>query len=247
MKLGISYNFFNGEEHLIPSLKTVRPYAQFINVVFQRLSNAGNPATVDAERAIQRAYREGLVDQVFEYKPNLGEARKTNERRKRLIGLRLCRRAGCNYFLGMDADEFYRAAHLEYAIELIEREGYTLTTVPSYFHVRRPIYRCFDKTNVAFICRLNVVTTVGARKYPVPDADSTRKVWTLPKRHYFFKPNECSMFHMNLVRVSLADKLKNSSTIDGKFLDDVYQAMSAWSYPNPAFPRCSRVFRRCAP
>jgi hypothetical protein len=42
MKLGVSFNIFDGEEMLFFSLRNLRPMVDHINVVYQTISNYGN-------------------------------------------------------------------------------------------------------------------------------------------------------------------------------------------------------------
>ena len=43
MKLGVSYNIFDGEELLENSIKSIRENVDYISVVYQEVSNFGNP------------------------------------------------------------------------------------------------------------------------------------------------------------------------------------------------------------
>ena len=65
MITGVSYNVFNGEEHLLPSLRQMRKCVDYINLVVQRISNLGNPANRELEEAVERAQAERLVDRVI--------------------------------------------------------------------------------------------------------------------------------------------------------------------------------------
>ena len=49
MKLGISYNLFDGEELLEYSINSVRDSCDHINVVYQKISNWGEPCSKDLE------------------------------------------------------------------------------------------------------------------------------------------------------------------------------------------------------
>ncbi|MFM6972171.1 MAG: hypothetical protein ACKOXJ_00940 [Alphaproteobacteria bacterium] len=49
MKLGITYNLFDGEELLESSVKSVRESAEHINVVYQTTSNWGEKASENIE------------------------------------------------------------------------------------------------------------------------------------------------------------------------------------------------------
>ena len=42
MKLGVSYNVFDGEELLESSIKSIRSEVDYISVVYQTVSNFGN-------------------------------------------------------------------------------------------------------------------------------------------------------------------------------------------------------------
>ena len=52
MILSATYNFFNGEEHLIASLKSIRSQVDYINIVYQTISNHGNKCTEYAKDVI---------------------------------------------------------------------------------------------------------------------------------------------------------------------------------------------------
>ena len=43
MKIGISYNLFDGEELLESSIKSIRNNVEYVSVVYQTISNFGNP------------------------------------------------------------------------------------------------------------------------------------------------------------------------------------------------------------
>jgi len=83
MILSVSYNFFNGEEHLIPSLESIRNSVEHISVVFQEISNKGEVATQSAKEALHQAIEEGLVDHAIIYQPDLHLPRSANELNKK--------------------------------------------------------------------------------------------------------------------------------------------------------------------
>lgn len=241
MRLGASYNFFNGEEHLAASVESVRSSCDVINVVFQNVSNAGEPASAEAISVLQGLATSGLVDQVLDYVPDLNLARQENELSKRKLGLKNLKRRRCSHFLGMDADEFYRAPEIATAKQLIAKNGYGRTSVSSFFHIQRPVFRAKDTTNVAFICRLNLFTKLGGA-FPKDMIDPTRTVQTVPKNHHHFDREIVAMYHMNFVRRDIAAKLRNSSTVDGEFLDAVGKALINWKFGEPfRFPRKGSV------
>lgn len=232
MRLGVAYNFFNGEEHLLASLQSVRQSTTFICIVAQKFSNSGEEITADALDVLEAARNSGLVDQIIWFSPNPQLKRQKNELKKRVLGLKACRMAGCDYFLSMDADEFYRHHELEAAKEIILEEKLTQTTVLSYFHLRRPVYRSLDTTRVPFISKIGRFTKLGVRRYPSEMVDPTRTVFAFPPRHRLFSQETVAMYHMNFVRKDFNNKLRNSSTVDRSFLDSVYLAIDEWRFPN---------------
>lgn len=219
MRLGVAYNFFNSEEHLLASLRSVRNSVDFIVIIYQTLSNSGEPWSHAARAAVENAVSCNLADKAIEYTPDLGLSRQGNELQKRKEGLVQCRRARCSHFLSMDADEFYRQTELENAKAIILQRRLSRTTVSSFFHLKRPVYRALDTTNVPFICVINRFTRLGVSGYPVQMVDPTRAVGTFPRRHIHFDLAAIAMYHMNFVRKSFASKLRNSSTTNRDFLN----------------------------
>jgi len=242
MILSVSYNFFNGEEHLIPSLRAIRNSVEHISIVFQETSNKGARATLEAFETLHQAAEEGLAERIMIYRPDLSVPRSANELQKRAWGLTQAKEDGATHFFTIDADEFYREEELKLARQKIEEEGYNSTSVGSFLHIKRPIYRGDDVTNCAFITKLEKETQLGVRAYPSDRVDPTRKIGVPEPKHYHFKKEEIAMYHMNMVRKDITDKLNNSSTTDTNFLNQVYNAFQTWedkSYFD--FPRKGRI------
>ena len=133
-----------------------------------------------ARTALEEAVSFNLADKLVEYTPDLGLSRQENELQKRRLGLGQCRSARCSHFLSMDADEFYRHTELEDAKSTILQRYLWRTTVSSFFHLKRPVYRAMDTTNVPFICAINRFTRLGVSGYPAQMVDPTRTVGTFP-------------------------------------------------------------------
>lgn len=233
MKLSASYNYFNGAEHLLASVRSIRDAVEYISVVYQLVSNAGHKMTGESLALIHDLVSSKMIDEVYLYEPNLQKTRRHNEAVKRKIGLNLARRNRCTHFFTIDADEFYREKEIIDAKKLIISEGINSTSVSTYFHIKRPIYRAFDTTCCAFITELNFCTRMSPYFYPHEHVDSTRKIFTFPRRHLHFDSDFVSMYHMNLVRSDLVSKFENTSTTDKLFLDDVANSLSQWSYGQP--------------
>ena len=73
MKLGISYNVFDGEELLEKSILCIRDQVDFISVVYQEKSNFGNQCDPNLLPLLTSLKEKGLVDELFEYKPKINQ------------------------------------------------------------------------------------------------------------------------------------------------------------------------------
>lgn len=228
MQISASYNFFNGDEHLIPSLLLMRQCVEHISIVWQSVSNSGEPITPYAKQTLLAAQDAGLVDAVIAYEPDLMMERHENERAKRRIGLAVARNAGATHFLSVDADEFYRPQEFHAARNLIEKYGCTSTSVNTFLHLKRPIFRAPDNTCCCFVTAITDMTEIGVLEFPHPNIDPTRRMTANSQNHHHFDPSVVAMYHMNLVRRDLEQKLRNSTTRDTDFLHKVQRAVQQW-------------------
>ena len=64
MKLGISYNLFDGEELLESSIKSVRNSTDHINVIYQKISNWGEPCSKNLEDLLSDLVKRKLIDKI---------------------------------------------------------------------------------------------------------------------------------------------------------------------------------------
>lgn len=216
MKLSVSLNFFDGAELLVPCLTAIRPGVDHVSVVFQEISNFGNPVAASARVALREAVSRGLVDQVQTYvpQPDLGGAR--NEFRKRAAGVRLAQQAGADAILFLDVDEFYELAPFLRARRRMVSENLDFTTVRYKDYYRFPTWQLQGKADgkVPFICRLTPETRHSlAGPYPV-EVDPTRRIRVEGGRHHLFAEHEILMHHMTGVRLDIQEKLANSSNND---------------------------------
>ena len=224
MILSASYNFYNGEEHLKASLQSIRNQVDYITIVYQKQSNAGNPISDEALTILHDVKKEKLCDKLIEFTPNLNKARQENELEKRRIGLQAALRKKCSHFFTIDADEFYREKELKYAKDYIEKNRILATSCCSFFHLKRPIYRSKDITCCSFITKLSKEITIGGDYY-IPYIDPTRSLKHTHKtvtnkflqffskreiEHHHFNEDIVAMYHMNFVR---KDNLKRKANL----------------------------------
>lgn len=98
MKLSVSYNFFNGEEHLESSIQSIRNSVDYITIVFQSTSNSGNKISTEALDALNDIRSKKLVDKIIDFSPDFSKTRQTNELAKRKIGLDEALHRRCTHF-----------------------------------------------------------------------------------------------------------------------------------------------------
>ncbi|MDW7663289.1 MAG: hypothetical protein SCH12_00230, partial [Nitrosomonadaceae bacterium] len=130
MKLGVSYNVFDGEELLGPSIRLIREQVDYISVVYQVKSNYNNPCSDYLLDHLIQLKSIGLIDELLEYTPKIFSRDSNNgsynELEKRNIGLNLSRINGCTHHMSMDCDEFYVPEQFLYMKKVIIEHGYEL-------------------------------------------------------------------------------------------------------------------------
>lgn len=210
---GVSYNVFNGEEHLLHSLKQMRQCVDFISIVAQRVSNLGNKANVTLEPIIETALSKGLVDSVFWYKPDFSIPPVMNELRKRNIGLEQAKCAGVTHFMTMDCDEYYSVNEFLSAKRFLVENSIKISAVRTYLHIKRPIWRSKmpDNTCCSFLSQIDKKTVLELNSYYPALVDGTRRINGTSDQFHMFDESIVSMKHMNLVRKNIDFKLSNSS------------------------------------
>lgn len=158
MRLGVTYNVYDGEELLEASARSVRAHAAHIVVVYQLVSNYGEPARPGLELMLQSLLDRGIVDELLRVDPvdiPPGEARASVvskdaprsevgndptfatlneafflELKKREEGRRCCAAAGCSHFMSMDTDEFYLHDQLASLARMMEEPNPTTGRLP---------------------------------------------------------------------------------------------------------------------
>lgn len=233
--VGVSYNLFDGEELLEASIRSIRDKVKYINVVYQTVSNYGNPANADLENLLNRLVSLGLIDELFLFSPVPNVPPKLNEILKRDIGLSLVKQNNCDYFLSMDVDEFYDGTEFENALNYIVENDIMTSAVSIIEYIKSPEYQFYcmhsftsnsDKIfnyYVPFLIKIDkTIEQQHGRMYFPCFVDPTRKL-ACPGRFKVFSAHEIAMHHMCGIRKDLIKKYKNSSdaSVATKSLDDL--------------------------
>lgn len=218
MILGAAYSFFDGEELLRYSIKSIRGAVDYITVVAQDISYLGNPWTREAHDLCTQLLSDGVIDSLVMYEAKPGMTPQEQEVRKRNIGLAMCRKAGCTHIMTLDADEFYVTHELERAKKLINTESINIAYCNFYMYYKYPIFKCVSipLTKVSFVQKIGANSSFilgESSKYDhIALTDPTRTT-NIGHPVKLYKEDIIAMHHMCHVRKdSLVSKFRNTVT-----------------------------------
>ena len=235
MKLGISYNVFDGEELLEQSIKSIKNKVDYISVVYQEISNFGNPSNEGLVPLLEKLKSEGLIDELYKYRPQLNSGGHHNEINKRNIGLFLSEGAGCTHHMAMDSDEFYTENQFEYLKQKMIEGDLDSSACQMITYYKEPIYRLEPKEDyyVSLIFKIKKGKQyIMGHPFPVL-VDPTRRME--PGKCKIFTREEIEMHHMSYVRKDIKVKLTNSSASPNfKNIDKIVNYYNDWSYGKQA-------------
>ena len=206
MRLGISYNIFDGEELLEASIKAIRDSVDYVSVIYQLESNFGDKCSPTLEPLLEDLKNKGLIDFIYKYKGKNNP--QTNEIEKRNIGLEISRYNKCTHHLSIDCDEFYIKEDFDNAKKLIEDNGYDVTSCDIVNYHKLPTCQVTEKIEpfrVPFIFEIKKSNYFTFRGYYIDLIDPTRMISDYEKP-YHFKDNELIMHHMTTIRKDLKKK-----------------------------------------
>lgn len=246
MKLGISYNLFDGEELLESSILSVRKEAFHINVIYQTESYYGNKANDNLESYLKDLKEKGLIDEIYHYNKTFDQNDKQIfEMEKRNIGLEISKKAGCTHFLSMDVDEFYDTEQLKNAKYYILTNNICTSAVSITEYLKEPIYKFVnsyafttsDPYNfyVPFIMKIHrFKKQVHNRNWYPCLVDPTRAL-NNNEKFYLFPKQDIIMHHMSTVRNNLSKKYNNSNFNNGtdeviKLMRESQNSVIEWSF-----------------
>ncbi len=235
MRLGISYNLFDGEELLEGSIKQIRKLVDYVSVVYQTTSNFGNPCNPGLVPLLERLKSEGLVDELFEYVPKVNKGGHSNEIQKRNIGLALSQGAGCTHHMSMDSDEYYIASEFEGLKKLVEENDYdsSFCQMQTYYKSWEYSLNPPEDYYVSLIFKIKTESSyvLGA---PAPVlVDPTRRM-SPTNKPLILTREQIQMHHGSYIRDNIRTKLVNSSA-SGNFSNDINKIVNHynnWKYPD---------------
>jgi hypothetical protein len=235
MRLGVSYNVFDGEELLEGSIRCIRSEVDYISVVYQTVSNFGNHCSAELVPLLTKLKDEGLIDELFEYNPRINKGGHFNEITKRNIGLSLSEGNGCTHHMSMDSDEYYIPSEFKNLKKLIEGGNYD-----SSFCQMQTYYKSWEYSlnppeeyyvSLIFKIKLDSNYVMG---YPTPVlVDPTRRMSPSDKP-LVLKREQIQMHHGSYIRDNVRTKLINSSASVNfnNDIDRIVNHYNTWEYPN---------------
>ncbi len=248
MKLGISYNLFDGEELLEASINSVRDEVFHISVVYQTKSYYGDNASPELLSFLNRLKRQGLIDEIYLFDVDFAKpAKHYYERQKRDIGLKIAKKSGCSHYLSMDVDEFYDKNQLRNAKNYILKNRIENSAVSVVEYLKKPEYKLlngytFEPVSpynfyVPFIMKIKKFFPQkhNCKWYPCL-VDPSRALNNNDK-FYLFPIQDVVMHHMSTVRADLHKKYANSNLNMGdentkKLVKNIKNDILNWSFEN---------------
>ena len=225
MKLGVSYNVCDSEELLEASLKSIRSEVDYINVIWMEESWKGEKCDKNLPNLLEGLKKKKLIDEIIFFKH---KGRASNqpalERKKKNVGLEAVKKAGCNYYLNMDCDEFYDKEEFANAKKEILARDISYTACPIFDYWKKPEYRQLNmaKLSVPFICKIDKNDILAKNKdYPCW-VDGTRALKIKNGRKFLYL-NIITMHHMSLVRKDIKKKYDNASIMNDKFKKEILE------------------------
>ena len=242
MRLGVSYNIFDGEELLEHSIRCIREKVDYISIVYQTVSNYDQACSDDLIDTLNRLKSMGLVDELQVYTPRIFSRDKHNasynELEKRNLGLNMSRRNNCTHHMSMDCDEFYVIEQFEYMKATIAEGDYDSAFCSYTDYYTDSIYkidRTYHEAYVSTIYKINddTIYTYKSRNLPVK-IDPTRRIKS--KDYIIFDRLKVEMHHMHMVRKDLRKKYVSSSYNKHgyKDMDSAIRCYDRWEYPEQA-------------
>lgn len=233
MKLGVSYNVFDGEELLEGSIKQIRSEVDYISVVYQTISNFGEQCDKNLIPLLEDLKTRGLVDEIYPYFPtSFGSG---NEISKRNIGLELSKNNGCTHHMSMDTDEYYETEQFKYLKKIMQEKGYdsSYCQMKSYYKTWEYQLDPPEDYYVSLIFNIeNESEYISSHPAPVR-VDPTRKM-SNKTNPIILERKDIEMHHGSYIRNDIRRKLINSSAknIYLKEIDKIVNHYNNWEFPD---------------
>lgn len=214
-KLGIAYSVFDDLDHLRQSLLSVRDNADYIIITYQNVSYTGRQASFNIYAELCKLRKEGLIDNIQEYKPDFKLTTKGNEIRKRNLGLSICKDHYCTHYITMDCDEVFIPKQFKEAKQIVYDYNYKASFIFSqtYYKDRHHVISPPEKFHIPFIYKI-----IDESKFKLDAkiegivADKSRKMTDIGNDLIIFERDFIELHHLSYVRDDIVNKLKNKAS-----------------------------------
>lgn len=205
MRLGISYNVFEGEELLACAIKQIRNNIDFISVVYQQISYFGNKANNSLLETLILLQKENYIDELIEHKNDASYTPRENEINARNKGLQSSIRNGCTHHISADTDEFYE--DIEFVKNKMKNYKSSVVYLENYYKCSK--YQIVPSQNhqTSFIHSVDLYYKM-VKDYPYK-IDMTRRL-NNTENCIVFSKQEFVIHHMSYVRKNIENKIYNS-------------------------------------
>ena len=236
--LSVTINSFDSSELIEPLISQIRDQVQHIAAIWQKKSYWGNPMDPKDTEELHRLKKDGVIDELIEFKPNFAKYSRVQECDKRNMGISLMKDRGFSHILNVDADELYDPEQFRRAKEKINEKGWGITYC-SYVNYYRDLehYLVYPfRPLVPFIHSTFFQYTYEA---PAPGpTDPTRRVFN-PYNigTYVFEDHEIRMQHLAWIRRDIRKKLVNWSAknhFKKELIDQAVERWENWKEGDPA-------------
>jgi len=209
MKIGASYNLFDGEELLEFSIMSIRDSVDYISVVYQTESNVGNYTNTNVIPLLINLKESGLIDELVYYQPNLLLKTHRNEVNKRNIGLKKSLENGCSYHISMDTDELYNPSDFKKMVDDVIENKYdgSYCQMLTYYKDFNVILDPPEEYYVSLLFKINEETFYNLGCEQPVQVDNTRSI--MVKNPRIYTRNEIQMHHLSFVRKDITKKFRN--------------------------------------
>lgn len=243
MKLGISYNVFDGEELLEGSISYIRDQVDYISAVYQTNSWFGAKASDTLMNTLNYLVGKKYIDEISEYHSRTVENENPLEAHiqqlnKRNIGLELSRKNSCTHHMPIDVDEFYLPDQFKFMKNFMDTKEFDVCALKHLQYYKDSIYMIVppEQEYIIGIFKIQDDTSfVYGVDCPVP-VDPSRKPDAEIQELAIFPRDSIEMHHMSFVRKNIRGKLMSSiakSSIN-QDIDKIVDYYNNWKYPMQA-------------
>lgn len=213
-KLGVAYSVFDDLEHLRESLLSIRKSTDYIVIVYQNVSFTGHLSSMNIYKELSILKKEGLIDNIQEFKPDLKLISKVNEVKKRNLGLEICKQNHCTHYITMDCDEIFLPKQFEKAKQIVYDYDYKASFIYSqtYYKDKNHVVYPPEQFHIPFIYKIMDGKFKLDAKIDGIVADKSRKMTNVNNDLIIFDRDFIELHHLCYVRNNISQKVSNKAS-----------------------------------